>query len=400
MNIIEWFVLLVCLLPAVVGTCYHGFLGLIGWIASPKIRDYAKPQTRFALLVPAHNEEKGIAEVLSHLQHTLDYPNDLYTIYVVADNCTDATEQIASEAGCRVIRRTDEHRRGKGYALNYAIPIILDETDCDGILVVDADCFLDAHSLLAVNDRVIEKSEKPQQLCYVVGNPDESPTSYLLAVANCLENNFFYAPKDFCRMFVMLRGTGMFLPRYVLEQTPWEVFSIVEDTDYTLRLLSQGISVGFIAEARVLSAYPAEQKTLEVQRKRWISGTLATTITRHFQLVFQGLLTFQPRMVDAGITLLVLSRPLIISQLLLTTLISVALLFTQSPHALLFTTVSLTCWGIYGLYLALAVFRLGLTRNRLKMLAVLPMQSVWYLLMALRSLLGKKTQNWDRTPRE
>ncbi|MBP1693374.1 MAG: glycosyl transferase family 2, partial [Chloroflexi bacterium] len=48
------------------------------------------PSLRFALLVPAYNEERLLPGLLNSLRR-LDYPDDLYEIHVVADNCTDQT---------------------------------------------------------------------------------------------------------------------------------------------------------------------------------------------------------------------------------------------------------------------------------------------------------------------
>ena len=43
-----------------------------------------------SLLVPAHNEERGIAETVQNLL-LVDYPDSLRKVVVVADNCTDNT---------------------------------------------------------------------------------------------------------------------------------------------------------------------------------------------------------------------------------------------------------------------------------------------------------------------
>ena len=53
-------------------------------------------QASFALLVPAHNEEMILGTLLESLSH-LDYPQELYTVYVIADNCTDTTALLADQ---------------------------------------------------------------------------------------------------------------------------------------------------------------------------------------------------------------------------------------------------------------------------------------------------------------
>lgn len=400
MSVIDIIVLIVFVIPAFVVASYHFFLGLLGIFLKKQPGRNENPQTRFAFLIPAHNEERGISATLESLLKELDYPKELFDIFVVADNCTDSTAEIARRYDVRVLERQDAENRGKGFALKYAIPIILEETKCDGILILDADCILDRHALRSFDARLSITPERPLQLNYVVDNPDESSLSYLLGIANCLENEFFYVPKDALGLFVMLRGTGMFLPRTVLRKYPWEAFSIVEDTDYTLQLLNGGVSAGFLGEAKVYSAFPAEQETLNVQRKRWIGGTLVFSMFRGAPLISRGLFTFRLRLLDAGFTLMILSRPLILFQLLLTTLCTVLLVFPlRTERGTVLLGVSLACWIMYGIYFSLGVFRLGLNRNRLKLMMGLPMKVFSYLGMSLRSLFGKASTTWDRTPR-
>ena len=68
----------------------------------------------FAILIPAHNEECMLDNLLQSLSE-ITYPKDRYTVYVVADNCSDRTYEIARAAGwVRVYDRFDETKRGKG----------------------------------------------------------------------------------------------------------------------------------------------------------------------------------------------------------------------------------------------------------------------------------------------
>ena len=83
----------------------------IAWASS-------SPATRFLVLVPAHNEEALLPELLSSLK-AMDYPRSLCDVHVVADNCTDATAAVAREHGVQVHERQNETARGKGHALNW-----------------------------------------------------------------------------------------------------------------------------------------------------------------------------------------------------------------------------------------------------------------------------------------
>src|SRR5437016_5923806 len=73
---------------------------------------FRTPQTRFALLVPAHDEELLITRTVDSLL-AVDYPRDLYRVHVIADNCSDETAARARAAGATVHERSDPARRGK-----------------------------------------------------------------------------------------------------------------------------------------------------------------------------------------------------------------------------------------------------------------------------------------------
>jgi len=79
---------------------------------------------KIGILVPAHNEELLLGGVLDELR-ALDYPSDSCRSFVIADNCTDGTAQVAREHGAEVLERTNTEQRGKGYALDWALTSLL-----------------------------------------------------------------------------------------------------------------------------------------------------------------------------------------------------------------------------------------------------------------------------------
>lgn len=76
------------------------------------------PKNTFAAVICAHNEEKVVWQLIDNLKQ-LNYPKDMYDIYVVADNCTDHTADICREHGAIVKVRTNKEQVGKGYALDW-----------------------------------------------------------------------------------------------------------------------------------------------------------------------------------------------------------------------------------------------------------------------------------------
>lgn len=89
--------------------------------------------------MPAHNEEANLPEALASLAGQTEPPAE---IVVVADNCTDRTEQIAAELGATVFRtQANAHKKAGGLnqALDALLPGMRPE---DLILVMDADSLL------------------------------------------------------------------------------------------------------------------------------------------------------------------------------------------------------------------------------------------------------------------
>ncbi|OIH83759.1 glycosyl transferase [Arthrobacter sp. UCD-GKA] len=88
------------------------------------------------VLVPAHNEAGAIIETLHSLGQQTRRPD---RVIVIADNCTDATEQLALAQGAEVIR-THGNTDKKAGALNFALGSLLESADGDElVLVQDAD---------------------------------------------------------------------------------------------------------------------------------------------------------------------------------------------------------------------------------------------------------------------
>ena len=98
---------------------YYLLLATAGLFSRRPCRDYP-PLSRFAVIVPAHNEAQVLGKLIDNLLE-LDYPRELYDIFIIADNCSDHTAQVARNQGVAVWERFSPNRRGKGFALEDAL---------------------------------------------------------------------------------------------------------------------------------------------------------------------------------------------------------------------------------------------------------------------------------------
>ena len=109
------------------------------------------PVHRFAIVIPARDEESSIREAVESCV-SLNYPGERFEVFVIADNCSDHTAERAALAGARVLERSDHTAEGKGQALAWGFDQVL-AMGFDAVAVLDADCRIEPHALRASTGR-------------------------------------------------------------------------------------------------------------------------------------------------------------------------------------------------------------------------------------------------------
>lgn len=351
----------------------------------------------FVVLIPAHNEEATIRRSIESCQQ-LEYPIQQFQVVVIADNCTDATAEVARQLGVSCLERTDPDRHGKGHALRWAFDQ-LSSGSHDAIVVIDSDCSVDREALRAL-DSCIAEGSLVVQLNHVVANPDAGSLCYAARVGQYLEYDFGYAPKSAFGLWVPLVGTGMAFHRNVLEQFPWASSSVSEDIEYSLLLVRHGINARFVANAAVRHEAESNLQHLVVQRRRWARGTMHFGKRRALGFLVSGLLHGRLLIADAGWTLLTMSKPLILVHLVLALILSgVLALHYRDQLAWSLVGLSIAAAVAQAAYYSLGVLSLGLTKARLLLLLSAPLVTVRLAWITFRSLFNSSAPRWDRTPR-
>ena len=141
-------------------------------------RDAGEPPY-LAVLVPAHDEEKGVAAAVRPLVEQ-DYPSERLDVIVIADNCTDDTAAVAAAAGATVWERHDLSARGKGQALGWALARLRGQPRRpEAVLVVDADCIASANLCAVVAEEIADRQRPghpgPLRRIQPGGVPDRRP---------------------------------------------------------------------------------------------------------------------------------------------------------------------------------------------------------------------------------
>lgn len=251
------------LIPATAACLYYFGLTMIGWrrTRNPKY----DTQASFAIVIPAHNEELGLAATLRSV-FASNYPPEQLRVLVIADNCIDRTADVARECGAECLERQSDTERGKGYALVAAIPVVLADKP-DAVMILDADCELAPNTLQRFAAALADGAEAVQA-ARVPRNPGDGPAALVSAVGSVIENAVS-AGRDRLGLTVALRGSGMAFTRGVLERFPWSSFGLTEDAEYAGVLTRAGVRVRFLADVEVRGEVPAEAAALTQQRRRW-----------------------------------------------------------------------------------------------------------------------------------
>ncbi len=358
-------------------------------------REEAVSWLRFDIVVPAHDEEAGIAATVGSLR-ALDYPADRYRILVIADNCTDATARVAAHAGALVIERQDASRRGKGYALALAFAQVERDDVADAAVVIDADSLVSPDFLL-VFARRFAAGEGALQAAYGVRSPGSSWRSRLMVIALALFHGVRSLGRERLGLSAGLRGNGMGFSREVLRRVPAQAFSIVEDVEYGITLAKAGYRVGYVHEAQVLGDMAPPGPAAASQRLRWERGRAALARAEGPGLLLEGIARRDPMRIDLAMDLLV--PPL--SALSLTAALGAVaattwhLVYGGSAAVAVPWLLACGCLTVYVLR-GLALSGVGLAGSLALLWA--PVYIVWKVGLRLRAK-GPRAGEWIRTVR-
>jgi cellulose synthase/poly-beta-1,6-N-acetylglucosamine synthase-like glycosyltransferase len=243
-----------------------------------------------AVLIPAHNEELGIAATLASIQAQMRAGNRLL---VVADNCSDQTAAIARATGAEVIERHHATHRGKGYALDFGIRHLAADPP-DVVVIVDADCRLDEGSLQALACETAEHQRPTQALYLMHAPPGANARQRLAAFAWVVKNQVRPLGGRASGWPCQLMGSGMGFLFSQLRHAPVASGNIVEDMQLGMDLAALGQAPRFVPAAVVHSDFPSGEQAGHQQRTRWEHGHLATISAAWRRWGFQALKSKTP----------------------------------------------------------------------------------------------------------
>lgn len=350
------------------------------------------PRHRFAILVPAHDEETLLPRLLESVR-ALDYPTDLYDVHVVADNCADATAACAATGGAFVYERTDDRLRGKGYALRWLLSRVRDAGRVyDAYVVVDADSVV-APSFLRVMDAHLMRGDQVIQGYYGVLNGQESWPAALRYAGLALFNGLRPRGRDALGLSSGLRGNGMCFAAPVLTRFGWEAFTLAEDAELHLQLVGAGIKVTYAPDAIVLAEMPTSLRLARSQNLRWERGRLHMLRSFGPRLLAHGMRTRNPVLLDAVAEHLIPPLSVLTGAGAVSFALTCLLRARAARRLALAVLCGQVCYVAIGLRLARATPRAYLA------LLWAPLYVIWKMRIYVHSAFGRRDGDWVRTPR-
>ena len=230
-----------------------------------------KKDHRFMAIIPAHNEEAVVRNLIESLKNQ-DYPKDLYDIYVIADNCTDHTAQIAKDAGAIVYERFDNTKKTKGYALQWFLKQKIEEdAPYDALLIFDSDNIVDKNFIKAMNKKLCQ-GEDVVQGYRDIKNPTDSWVTAGYAIFYWTMHRFYHLARYNLGLSPLLNGTGFMVKFDVIKPNGWDTETLTEDIEFSLKRIIQGRKLGWATDAIVYDEQPVGFKQSWKQRTRWSVG--------------------------------------------------------------------------------------------------------------------------------
>lgn len=240
-----------------------------------KPRKYAElAKYRYAVVICARNEEDVIAHLIESISKQ-KYPQELVDVFVVADNCTDNTANVARMAGARVFERFNENLIGKGYALSYFFDEISELYGVryfDGFFVIDADNLLDENYIAEMN-KVFSNGYKAVTSYRNTKNYGDSWISACYGIWFLRESEYMNFSRGELGVSAAVSGTGFLFSSEILEKNGgWNYHLLTEDLEFTADLITKGEKIGYCHDGIVYDEQPSKMKESIIQRSRWAKG--------------------------------------------------------------------------------------------------------------------------------
>lgn len=261
-------------------------------------------QHKYGFIIAARNESSVIAQLIDSIRQQ-DYPAELVRIFVVADNCTDNTAQVARDAGAVVYERFNQDLVGKGYALDFCLKSIekdFGDENIEGFFIFDADNILSKNYISKMN----EVFDQGYAVVTSYRNSKNFGTNWLTAGYSLWflrESKYLNNSRMLMGTNCAVSGTGFLVNANVLKENDgWHYTLLTEDIEFSVDCAVAGRRIGY-ADAVFYDEQPTTFQQSWSQRMRWAKGFYQVFANYGKKLVGNWLMKFSFSCYDLTMTI-------------------------------------------------------------------------------------------------
>lgn len=252
---------------------YQMVYALVALVKKPR-KMQARKLHRYGVIIAARNESSVIGELIKSIKRQ-NYPADLVDVFVVADNCTDNTAQIARQAGAIAYERFNRQQVGKGYALDFIFQCIhrdYSEKGYEGFFIFDADNLLDPNYIAEMN-KVFDNGYRIITSYRNTKNYDSNWISAGYSLWFLREAKYLNNSRMLLNTSCAVSGTGFLVGSDVIRRNGgWKFNLLTEDIQFSVDSVLQGEKIGYCGTAVLYDEQPCSFEQSWNQRLRWSKG--------------------------------------------------------------------------------------------------------------------------------
>lgn len=356
-----------CLISIVFTLCYayqffYIFVGLLG-----KEKKYtASKLHKFAVVISARNEREVIGQLIKSIKEQ-NYPSDLVDVFVIADNCTDDTAEVARDAGAFVYERNDTLHVGKGYALDWMFDIIKSDyadVGYEGYMVFDADNILDRNYVAEMN-KVFDNGYRIITSYRNSKNFGSNWISSGYSLWFLREAKFLNNSRMQLNTSCAISGTGFLISADIIDKNGgWIHHLLTEDIEFTVDSVIKGEKIGYCADAIVYDEQPTSFKQSYNQRLRWAKG-FYQVFSNYGSKLFRGTVGGSFSCFDMLMTVMPAMLLTLVSFIINAIAVPLALVSGSQEVGVLLQTLGQTLINFYGLFFILGAITTITEWNRI-----------------------------------
>ena len=267
---------------------------LLGWLKKKTWKKTEK-KNKICVLIPAHNESDVIYDTVKRIFDRQNYPKDLFDVYVVADNCTDNTAELARKAGAKVYIHNDPDPKHHValYAIKYGYEMILkEEKKYDFSIRLDADNYINDDFFSLMNDCYnsgVEMARPYESSLNITQNKYTKASGLYYA----FDSRFASRVRERLGIDAHVNGPGSMISMDIISKYGYDAKGICDDAEFTNNRMLNGYRLHYVEDAVVYEDVPSTFKDTYAKNKRMGAGVSRLFFTGGMKMLGKFFTTFR-----------------------------------------------------------------------------------------------------------